>query len=85
MSVEGGMVEGFNKTAGGVWRNRPPVTESPSGDGMTLRVGWGRLVIGDFARIGRVITARTVAIRRVFLPVEGAMVEGFNKTAGGVW
>ena len=27
------MVGGFNKTAGGLWRNRPPVTESPSGLG----------------------------------------------------
>ena len=43
LSREGGMVEGFNKTAGGLWRNRPPETESPSGDGITLRVGWGRL------------------------------------------
>ena len=37
-------------------QNHPPVTESPSGYGMTLRVGWRRLVIGDFARIGRVKT-----------------------------
>ena len=52
-------------------RSHPPETESPSGDGMTLRVGWKRLVIGDLARIGRAITARTAAIGRVILPVEG--------------
>ena len=43
LSREGGMVEGFNKTTGEPWRNHPPVTESPSGYGMTLRVGWGWL------------------------------------------
>ena len=69
LSREGGMVEGFIKLLVGFGeialrrQNHPPETESPSGDGITLRVGWRRLVIGDFARIGR-----------VELSVEGGMV-----------
>ena len=55
MSGEGGMVGRLIKTTGGVWQNRPPLTESPSGDGIALPVRWGRLVFAGFARIGRVV------------------------------
>ena len=49
------------------------LTLSPSGDGMTVLVLVNAPLFGHICRIGRVV-----------LSGEGEMVEGFNKTAGGV-
>ena len=58
-----------------LWQqNDPPGVKSPSNNRITLRVRWGGLDFGGFARIGR-----------VELSVEGGMVRGLIKTAGGVW
>ena len=47
--LEGGMVGGWIKTAGGVWRKYPQATERPSWCKIALRVWWGLLVFGGFA------------------------------------
>ena len=55
-------------------QNRPPATESPSNNRNTLPIDRESLIFVGFARIGR-----------VELSVEGGMVRGLIKTAGGVW
>ena len=55
-------------------RNCPPATESPSNNRNALPIDRESLIFVGFARIGR-----------VELSVEGGMVRGLIKTAGGVW
>ena len=64
---------------------RPPGAVASSRDGNCGRY-WGGLpgLRGCFC-LGRAITARTAAIGRVILSVEGGMVGRLIKTAGGVW